>query len=383
MTPRVRKRVFDALRIAVCGAALWFVISGITLNDHVVLRSDGAELVGAVSEADGRITVMLADGGTRALTEADIAVDEDGALRITYGLRSSLGKSAKWLLLLAVVFHFPVGVFQGIRLRWLLGAQRIRLSTWDCVKVSYAGNFLNFAAPLGSTAGDAFKAYFVSLHTDHKTEAMTTIVLDRMLGLGTLVTLMGVMTSVSPSDGPLGKFRFYVLGMLGIGMVAVLAYLSPVLRRHLVPRAWLARLPMFGQLERIDRTARVLAGHKTIVGASVLVTVLLQAFALTACFTVALALKMEAGVGNMLEYYAYFYAGCVVQALPGPPQGLGTVELAYRYFFAPYGSPSQIVCMAFAIRMVALAVALPGVLVTLTGSYKPVEATSEVSKVKD
>ncbi|MCH7643692.1 MAG: flippase-like domain-containing protein, partial [Myxococcales bacterium] len=130
------------------------------------------------------------------------------------------------------------------RLRWLLAAQAIHLSYWDCVKLSFAGNFLNVAAPLGSTAGDVFKAYFVSLHTDRKTEAMTTIVLDRVLGLGTRVLVVALMASMSPADGRLGQFRIYTLVMLAIGIAAVFAYLSPVLRRKLVPRGWLERLPM-------------------------------------------------------------------------------------------------------------------------------------------
>jgi uncharacterized membrane protein YbhN (UPF0104 family) len=106
------------------------------------------------------------------------------------------------------------------------------------------------------------------------------------------------------------------------------------------------------------------------VGAFVL-TVILQAMAIGAYFTVAVALAMTANLDNVLEYYTYFYTGVLVQTLPGPPQGLGTVELAYRFFLAPFGSPSQIVCVAFAIRVVVLACALPGLLVTLTGSYKP------------
>ncbi len=371
MTPRARKRLLDVLRVAICGAALWFVIRGVTLRDRVALRDDGPVLVGSVTEDGERIVVELSDGGTRVLTPAEIARDEDGALRITYGLKTAFSRSAKWLLLLAVLIHFPVGFLQGVRLRWLLDAQQIRLGYWDCVKLSFAGNFLNFAAPLGSTAGDVFKAYFVSLHTDRKTEAMTTIALDRILGLGTLVLVVAVMASLSPADGRLGQFRFYTLGLLGIGAAAIFAYLSPMLRRRLIPRRWLERLPMFEHLQRIDNTARGLAGHKTIVGMSVLITVVLQLVAMTAYFAVARALAMDAHAGNVLEYYACFFTGCVIQALPGPPQGLGTVELAYRLFFDPYGSPSQIVCMALVIRIVVLIVALPGALVTLTGSYRP------------
>ncbi|MDO8630112.1 MAG: hypothetical protein Q7R41_06425, partial [Phycisphaerales bacterium] len=108
----------------------------------------------------------------------------------------------------------------------------------------------------------------------------------------------------------------------------------------------------------------------------------LQLMALASYFVVAIALAMKADAGNVPEYFAYFYTGALVQSLPGPPQGLGTVELAYRFFFAPYGSASQIVCMAFAIRLVGLICALPGLFVTLTGSYKPREIEAAIAKIE-
>ena len=157
-------------------------------------------------------------------------------------------------------------------------------------------------------------------------------------------------------------------------MVVAFLYLWPPVRRQLVAGQWISRLPMLHQLKRVDHAARTLVGRTGTLAAAILLTIGLQAMALAAYFTVAVALAMDAHAGNMLEYFAYFYSGTLVQTLPGPPQGLGTVELTYRYFFAAFGSPSQIVCMAFAIRVVALVCALPGLLVTLTGAYRPKEA---------
>ena len=370
MTPRAKKRLFNALRIAICAVALWFVIRGVTFRDHVILE-EGPELVGALIDEGDPVVIRLSDDQQRAVPRADIAVDERGEPRISYGLKTALANSTKALLLLAVLLHFPVAFFQAIRLRWLLRAQDIHIGYWECVKFSFAGNFLNFATPLGSHAGDVFKAYFVTTHTEHKTEAVTTIALDRAIGLGTLVVCVALITTISPSDSRLAVFRPYMLTMLGIGAVCMYVYLSPTLRRYLVPRRWLSWLPMFDHLQRIDHAARSLASAGRIVAASVLITLMLQVMAIGAYFTIAVALSLDAHAGNVLEYYAYFYTGAVIQALPGPPQGLGTVELAYRFFLAPFGSPSQIVCVAVLARIVVLVCALPGLLVTMTGSYRP------------
>ena len=370
MTPRARKTLLHVLRISICAAALWFVVRSVTLNDHVVLAEGGATLVGAVSDHGDHIVVRFPDGREQSIPKDEVALNARGQLRIVYGLRAAWDNSIGLLFLLACCIHFPVTFLQAMRLRYLLRAQQIHIAYWPCLKFSFAGNFLNFATPLGSNAGDVFKAYFVATHTDRKTESVTTIVLDRLIGLGTLIASVALITTVSGSSR-LAEFRPFVLGALVAGVVAVLAYRSAALRRVLVPRGWLERLPFFDQLQRIDRTAGALASRKGILLAAVLLSLLLQGTAIAAYFTVAIAMGLDAHAGNALEYFAYFYTGAVIQALPGPPQGLGTVELAYSYFLAPFGSPSQIICFAFAARVVVLVCALPGLLVTLTGSYRP------------
>ena len=374
MTPRTKKRLFNIFRITLCVAALAVVIQGVTIHDHITLAGQSADLVGVVVQDDPgaeSIVLELLTGQREVVKRSDIATDESGAPKITYGLISTWRKAGKWYLLLAVVIHFFVVFPQALRFQWMLRVQGIMVGYWESLKLAFAGNFLNFVTPLGSNAGDVFKAYFVSLHTDRKTEAVTTVVLDRIVGLVSLLIVVAAITTFSPRDSRLAGFKFYFLAMLGIGLVAAALYLAPPVRRQLVPWAWLSRLPMFEQLQRIDRTARVLAGSPLTLVNVFLLTVFLQAMAIGAYFTVAVALALTANLGNVLEYYTYFYTGVLIQALPGPPRGLGTVELAYRYFLAPFGSPSQIICVAFAIRLVVLTVALPGLLVTLTGSYKP------------
>jgi len=369
--PTNRKRILNVVRILACVAALFIVIQGVTLDDHVRLVEVETSLIGTVTEETDKGVVLESDGRARSFTWTEIAVDANGHPRVSYGLRTAWRRSRSALLLLAVAIHFVVVFPQALRFRWMLQAQKIAVSYWDCLKLSFAGNFLNFATPLGSNIGDVFKAWFVAQHTERKTEAATTVFLDRLVGLGSLLLVVAGITSLSPAGSRLAQVRPYMLTMLGIGIVATVAYFSPMLRGRLLPRQWLSRLPMAGQLQRIDNAAQTLIRKTRILIGAVLLTAILQAIAIGAYFTVAVAMGMRAGADNVLEYYTYFYTGVLVQTLPGPPQGLGTVELTYRYFLAPFGSPSQIVCMAFAIRVVVLLCALPGLLVTLTGAYRP------------
>jgi uncharacterized protein (TIRG00374 family) len=370
MTPAARKRWFNFLRVAICIAALAYVARGVSLSDRVFLL-DGTVVHGRATESADAVSVRTPAGELHSIPSDRLARDSDGAPRIEYGLRTAWHRSNTTLLWLAVVLHFPVGFLQANRIKILLAAQRIALSWWQCVKLSFAGNFLNFAAPLGSNAGDVFKAYFVSLHTPRRTEAVTTVLLDRIIGLGTLLLVVALIAVFSPPSSRLRPFRNYVLLILALAVVAAIVYLSPALRRMISRWNLPRRIPGFEHLVRVDEATRTLAARPVTVLFAVLFTAALQALAMAAYFTVAVALGMKADAGNMLEYYAYFATGAVIQALPGPPQGLGTVELAYRYFLAPFGSPSQIVCFALAARLVVLTCALPGVLVTLTGAYRP------------
>lgn len=370
MTPRTKKKLFDLFRLLACGGALWIVVRSVSLDDRVHLREGGAPVTGKVLAAGEEIIIELAGGEERVLPREAVAANERGEPRIHYGLKAVWRNSRKSLLLLALIIHVPVIFLQSLRFQWLLHAQRIALHYGNSLKLCLAGNFLNFATPLGSNAGDVFKAYFLALHTERKTEAVTTVFLDRAIGLASLLLVAAAITTFSRA-GPLALLRPYLLLMLGAGVLVIVGYFLPPLRQYVIPR--LERWPIGMHLRRMDSAAHSLAAHKRIILSAVLLTVLLQGIAVGAYFTLALALGMKADMSNVLEYYAYFYTGVVVQALPGPPQGLGTVELAYLYFFHSYGSPSQIVCLAFAVRLLSLVCSLPGLLVTLTGSYKPRE----------
>lgn len=377
MTKTQRKRLMDLFRIGICVAALWFVVRGVTLRDRVILR-DGQGVDGVVLDDGDPVQIRLPGGEIHTFEHDRIVSDAGGHPQITYGLLSAWRRSDKALLVLAVVMYFPLVFPLAQRFRILLRVQGIDLSFRESVRLTFAGNFLNFTTPLGSNAGDVFKAYFAALHTTRKTEAVTTVVLDRIIGLGTLVLVAAVITALAPAGSRLVELRPYMLLLLGSGGVGAAIYFSPLARRISLPPRF-REMAAVQQLARVDQSVRVLASRGWTLAASVLLTVTLQMLALSSYFVAAIALSMTTAMALVPEYFAYFYMGAIIQALPGPPQGLGTVELAYRYFFAAYGSPSQIVCLAFAIRLIALICSLPGLLVTLTGSYKPRVAVEEAS----
>lgn len=371
LSARIKKTLGHFVRVAICVVAVVLVAREVTWCDRVEL-ADGTVLVGIVAPSVTPDYVVRTEAVERTLSRAQIASDSDGSPRITYGVRSTWTRARKPLLLASILVQLPVVLPLAARFRVLLSAQGIALRFVECLKLSFAGNFLNFATPLGSNAGDVFRAYFVSLHTpNRKTEAVAAVILDRAIGLGTLLVIAALIACASPTGSVIASLRGYLLMMAAMGIVVVGFYFSPVGHRLIARVEGRSHHPVFQQMHRLDRAARTLLANPAVVASAIAWTILLQVLALTGYFLVALALSFDAGLAQVCEFFGSFYVGAVVQALPGPPQGLGTVELAYRYMFAGYAGPSQIVCMALTIRLINLLCALPGLWVTMTGSYRP------------
>lgn len=363
----LKKWVWAALRVVVCLGALGLVLAGVDLDDRVRLV-DGTELAGELIEEPGGLRLVAAD---RPIPDDEIARLPDGTRDVKLGLRTVWRTSRADLLVLAVLAFIPITFMLGWRFQLVLRTQDIALPYVDAVKLTFAGSFLSFVPfLLGAYGGDVFKAYFVSLHTERKTEAVTSVLLDRALGMGGVLVIVIAAGAISPADSIVRAFLWPTLGLAAAGGAGAFVYLWPPLRRRL-PRSWISGSRWLDQLRRVDATARQLARHPWTVVLCVAIAVLRQLAAFGSYLLVALALGMAIGASDLVEVCAYFAAGVAVGAIPVSPQGLGTVELAYSIFFAEFGTASQILCLAFGVRLVHLLGTLPGLFVVLTGTYRP------------
>jgi uncharacterized protein (TIRG00374 family) len=391
MTEKQKKLLFTSLRILICVVALAWVLKGVTLYDHVEL-TDG-ERLRLTRETDTTVTVVR-EGREVVLPRDRIARHEDGTERITYGLYGAVARSDPKILLLCWAIFAPVSLLQSLRFMWMLRAQEIHISYWESVKLSFAGNFLNFFA-LGTTGGDVVKAYYITLHTDQKTEAVTTVFLDRVIGLMGLLTTVGIVVFTCARSADVRAVGYFVAAGWFAGVLAAVLLSSRRLRSWLASRPTVGRLILLadegknatasasGRLRRLvvwtlsqgqraERTTHRLLRHKPMVIGALLATIALQAIAVSDFVLICYALDMDFSDGKMWEYYAITSVGAIVAAIPITPQGLGTTEAAYKHFLlGSHGTLSQILCMAMGIRILQLSWALPGFLVTMTGAYKP------------
>ncbi len=344
------------------------MLSNVVYYDHVTLEDGSHHRI--VDMQSDSVSIAEADGTRRAIACAGGVCETDS--KITLGLKTTWQRADRSKLLICFVIFAPITLLQAWRFQLMLRAQDIRVTYWESCKLSYAGNFLNFVTALGSTGGDVFKMYYTSLHTDRKTEAVVTVLLDRVVGLFGLVLLVACVLAVRTGDGKLTVLMYGVGVFLAGGFVAGAVLFSERLRSLIRPHHVLAKLPFAAQLQRAEAATRRLAHHKGLVLLSLAVTVVLQGIGMTAFIFAALALGMRSDPGAIWAYYAYMPAGMIVAAIPISFMGLGTMEAFLKHaMLGTYGTLSAILCLAMIVRLVTLAWALPGVIVTLTGACRP------------
>ncbi len=125
----------------------------------------------------------------------------------------------------------------------------------------------------------------------------------------------------------------------------------------------LGRLPLGNHLQGLYEA--VSAGRRgwPILLASVALTVILQAGAMASFSVAAVALGLQPA---WQQYFVCLPVALVIAAIPIVPMGAGTLEAAMIFLLAEHvGSVSQVVGLAFAMRIIGLVWALPGGVVPL------------------
>jgi len=377
MSKAVRKRVFGIIRLVLCAGFVFLAVRGVTLHDWVTLAPEsddaaaGLRRLRLVEEKAATVVVLDEEGMRREIPWDRIARAEDGQPQIERGLLTALRASNPWYLACGLLIFAPVTFLQSARFQLMLRAQDIRITYWESVKLCFAGNFLNFVFLVGSTAGDVYKAYCTALHTEHKTEAVTTILLDRVVGLVGLVVVAGTMSFAGTTDPTLRQVGLVAWGLLGCVLFGVWLVSSGRAPTRMLRRV-VAYLPASSTLERVLAAAERLVASRGRLAACVIIATVLQFFAVGAAVMLAYALGMDFSGTKLWDYFAYIGGGHMIAAIPITAQGLGTMELAYKHFFlGTYGTLAQLLCLALWIRLMNLLWALPGALVALRGAHRP------------
>jgi uncharacterized protein (TIRG00374 family) len=231
--------------------------------------------------------------------------------------------------LLLSVLLFGVALLIGVvRWRMVLEAQGLHLSLGRATRISLVAQFFN-SFLLGSTGGDLIKAYYAARETHHKkTEAVTTVFVDRLVGLWAMLLFASLM--MAPNYAMLSASRdvgvpaLFILAMLcGLSVVLGVALWSGVSKSFPRAREKLRRLPKGEVLERALDSCRQFGKQKSFLLKTIAISLLVNVV------WVAQIIVIGRGLNLAIPPMALFVIVPVVlciSALPITPNGLGVRE---------------------------------------------------------
>jgi uncharacterized protein (TIRG00374 family) len=300
--------------------------------------------------------------------------------RVEVGLVHMALEAKPVLLILAVVI-FPITfIMTSIRWHQLLRAVSIVMPLSRAFVINMVGAFYNTFMP-GSTGGDVLKAYYASKQTTHRTRAVMSVFVDRIIGLLALVIMGGVMAAYQyftggPNDpaahacGKIALMSGVIISCTAAGLVVLY---TPVLRRVTGFDWLLKRLPKQKQVRVVMQTMDSYAEHKWLVLGT-----------LVATFPVHITVVMSAmwagqAFGLTMSPLYYFVAVPVIVlagSIPISPQGAGVMEyFAILLVGRQGGTVSQAFALTMSIRMVQILWNLTGGIFVFRGGYhQPTEA---------
>ena len=247
-------------------------------------------------------------------------------------------------------------------LRWqlLLRAQGLLLKIIPLIEYFMIGLFFNNFM-LGATGGDLVKAYYVAKETHHKkTEAMTTVFIDRIVGMFALICIALAALLFHLHDPKMRKVSTAIFSCFGIFAAFALLFLNKnLLKKIPFVEALSQRLPFRQTMGRIYDAFYVYHGHKGAVLGAFAYSLFLQFVAILIVYGLGQALGIE-GVG-FVHYLLLVPVISTVSALPISFGGLGLGEGAYVYFFNLVTEQSaKYLALALTMRFLVIAWGLVG-----------------------
>lgn len=254
-------------------------------------------------------------------------------------------------------------------LRWylLVRVAGLSLTLRDAFRLSCIGYLANFVSA-GNVGGDVFKAVFVAREQpQHRTRAIATIVVDRVIGLyalllvASLILLLGRVSLQTPALRTIAQITFAATGIGGIFLMLILV---PGFTQGRISK-WLASLPRVGSVsEKLVSSMRMYRDQSGMLTVTIVISMLVHVLLAVAIWL--LACGLFGVVPSIAEHLIIVPLSCLAGAIPLTPAGLGSFEVAmqelYRHIPAAGRAFESGVLVALGYRIATIAIAVGGVI---------------------
>ncbi len=276
-----------------------------------------------------------------------LLTDDRASLAVLFESHKDYGRlaAAQLIYLAAVLLTF---------VRWYLLVTPLGLPfhLMDAIRLGFVGYLFQFAS-LGAVGGDLFKAAFLAHEQPRRRpEAIATILIDRMMGLLSLLLLACLVfpsmigRGVAPQFQTAAKICFAVAA---IGAAIFLFLLFAQSSLSLVAQlAW--RTPKFrATLLRVQASFSLYRAHRLAVTAALVLGMVTHAMQAAALYLASTALF--SGARNLAEHLGIWVIAASAGALPIAPAGLGTFDLTFKFLYEQLASTLTVANEGFLVAM--------------------------------
>lgn len=280
----------------------------------------------------------------------------------------TVSRANPWWLLAALATMMLGVVIRAWRWQILLDAIAVHVPLTELTNIYFIGFLFNNLLPSG-LGGDAMRMVELSQHTERVSDAVTSVVVDRFLGLSALQAIALIALVADWGAVPVGVAYFTIaifLGGLVIGYLLINRALYTTLRLHLGLFRRLTDIKVIGNMA--ESFQRYPLGA---LGRAYLVSFLFNISLIAMNVFIGLGLGAQAS----LAHYAIFVPiTSLVLLLPISFAGLGVREETYRRLFSQVGVPSEIaVAMSLLVYVIGnICTGLIGGVIYLTRSARGV-----------
>ena len=298
-------------------------------------------------------------------------------------LKSAFGQLNLWSLAAAIGLFFVANLVIGCRWYLLLRAQHIDVKLAPCIKIHFLGLFYNNIL-ISSVGGDLLRAWYITKHTHKRLEAALSVLVDRVIGLFTLVLMAVSFYVLFPVEGDAGKldfsfdldiagklsqYRWVIAGLAAVGVAGVAAvFIHPAGRKklHLIYAAVLTAM------ERVFVAIRLYCTKPFTILSAIGLTFVAQSLPILGYCLIGRLMGLDV---PFKYYFVFFPISWVLGALPISPAGAGVLEGGVVFLFTrvPGVTMEQALVLALCQRVMFLVCSIPGVIIHISGAHLPVD----------
>lgn len=229
------------------------------------------------------------------------------------------------------------------RWRMLIKSQGLEARSWTTFKLSLIGGFFNFAMP-GGVGGDVIKAYYFTREfPGTKVIAVTSVLMDRVLGLFAMVLLALVVMFYDLAHiltvPTLWTLFLVIVGLFVVFVVALSMVFSSYLYDSGLLKKLINKLPLSEKFMKLYESMHLYGKSGARIIGTILISLLSQF-----CAIAFLALAGQAAGFDDVHLKTYFLVaplGFMATAIPISPAGVGVGQAAFYFLFNLYTGHSS------------------------------------------